>query len=90
MLTLEHPHKRLVGLHYLKYTVNESDESLLARWVENPYWQHFCGFETMHHDVQLHSPSLAKWRKRVGAYKLARDFSETIQSLVVPNNGTKE
>ena len=25
----------LVGLHYLKHTFNESDESLLERWVEN-------------------------------------------------------
>lgn len=32
----------MVGLHYLKHTFNESDESLLERWVENPYWQYFC------------------------------------------------
>ena len=31
----------MVGLHYLKHTFNESDESLLDRWVENPYWQYF-------------------------------------------------
>jgi IS5 family transposase len=33
----------MVGLHYLKHTYNESDESVIARWVENPYWQYFCG-----------------------------------------------
>ena len=33
----------MVGLHYLKYAFNESDESVVARWVENPYWQYFCG-----------------------------------------------
>ncbi|TWT61316.1 transposase [Rubinisphaera italica] len=33
----------LVGLHSLKHTFNESDESLLERWVENLYWQYFCG-----------------------------------------------
>lgn len=26
----------MVGLHYLKCTFNESDESLVARWMENP------------------------------------------------------
>ena len=26
----------MVGLQYLKYTFNESDESVVARWVENP------------------------------------------------------
>ena len=61
----------LVGLHYLKHAFNESDESLLERWVENPYWQHFCGFETMQHEVPLHPTSLTKWRQRVGAEKLA-------------------
>ena len=27
----------MVGLHYLKYAFNESDESVVDRWVENPY-----------------------------------------------------
>ena len=67
----------LVGLHYLKHTFDESDESLLDRWVENPYWQHFCGFETMPHEVPLHSTSLTKWRQRVGAEKLAELLTET-------------
>ena len=31
------PTRLLAGLHYLKYTFNESDESVVARWVENPY-----------------------------------------------------
>jgi IS5 family transposase len=31
----------MVGLHYLKHMFDESDESVLARWVENPYWQYF-------------------------------------------------
>ncbi len=33
----------MVGLHYLKYAFDESDESVVARWVENPYRQYFCG-----------------------------------------------
>ncbi len=32
----------MAGLHYLKYTFNESDESVVDRWIENPYWQYFC------------------------------------------------
>lgn len=59
----------LVGLHYLKHAFNESDELLLDRWVENPYWQYFCGFDTMQHEVPLYSTSLTKWRQRVGADK---------------------
>ena len=38
------PIRLLVGLHYLKHTYNESDESVVERFIENPYWQYFCGF----------------------------------------------
>lgn len=72
----------LVGLHYLKHAFNESDESLLDRWVENPYWQYFCGFDTLQHHVPLHSTSLTKWRKRVGADKLSEMLQETIAIAV--------
>lgn len=60
------PTRLLAGLHYLKYTFNESDESVVERWVENPYWQYFCGFEQLQHQCPLHPTSLTKWRNRVG------------------------
>jgi len=56
----------LAGLHYLKYTFNESDESVVARWVENPYWQYFCGYEYLQHELPLHPTSLTRWRNRIG------------------------
>ena len=72
------PTRLLVGLHYLKYTFNESDESVVARWVENPYWQFFCGFEYLQHELPLHPTSLTKWRNRVGD-KLETLLTETIE-----------
>ena len=39
------PTRLVVGLHYLKHAYNESDESVVARLLENPYWQYFCGFK---------------------------------------------
>ena len=39
------PTRLMVGLHYLKHTYDLSDEETVDRWVENPYWQVFCGFE---------------------------------------------
>jgi IS5 family transposase len=65
-------------LHYLKHAFDESDESVLARWVENPYWQYFCGFTTMQHELPLHPTSLVKWRKRVGVEKLLQLLQETV------------
>jgi len=39
------PTRLMVGLHYLKYLFDESDESVVEKFVENPYWQFFCGGE---------------------------------------------
>ena len=57
----------LVGLHYLKYLYNVSDEVVVASWVENPYWQYFCGAEYFVHEFPCDPTSLVKWRQRVGA-----------------------
>lgn len=72
------PSRLLIGLHYLKYAFNESDESVVTRWVENPYWQYFCGYEHLQHDFPLHPTSLTKWRNRVGD-KLECLLQETIR-----------
>lgn len=56
----------LVGLHYLKYLYNVSDEVVVASWVENPYWQYFCGEEYFGHEFPCDPTSLVKWRQRVG------------------------
>lgn len=56
----------LVGLHYLKYLSNVSDEVVVASWVENPYWQYFCGADYFTHELPCDPTSLVKWRKRVG------------------------
>ncbi|MDP6543152.1 MAG: transposase, partial [Phycisphaerae bacterium] len=68
----------MVGLHYLKHMFNESDESVVARWVENPYWQAFCGFTHMRHECPCHPTAMVKWRKRVGADRLNMLLEETI------------
>ena len=69
----------MVGLHYLKHAFNESDESVIERWVENPYWQYFCGFDYMQHECPIHPTSMVKWRQRVGAEKLESLLAETIR-----------
>ena len=68
----------MVGLQYLKYTFNESDESVVARWVENPYWQYFCGYTHLQHQCPIHPTSMSRWRKRVGPDRLVALLQETI------------
>lgn len=72
----------MVGLHYLKYTFDESDESVVSRWVENPYWQCFCGYTHMQHECPIHPTSMTKWRNRVGAKRLEKLLEETVRLAV--------
>jgi IS5 family transposase len=72
----------MVGLHYLKYAFNESDESLVARWVENPYWQYFCGYTHLQHECPIHPTTMTKWRNRLGAKRLEKLLEETIRLAV--------
>jgi IS5 family transposase len=72
----------MVGLVYLKHAFDESDESLVARWVENPYWQFFCGCQYMQHELPIDPSSLSKWRKRVGAERLEKLLAATIKTAL--------
>lgn len=72
------PIRLMVGLHYLKYTYDYSDEGAVYHLVENPYWQYFCGFEYFVHQLPLHPTSLVKWRQRVGVDKLEVLLEQTL------------
>jgi IS5 family transposase len=39
----------MAGLSILNQSYNLSDEALCERWVENPYFQCFCGEEFFQH-----------------------------------------
>ncbi|MCG8604985.1 IS5 family transposase [bacterium] len=60
------PIRLMVGLHYLKHAFDCSDESVVAGFVENPYWQYFCGYDYFQHEFPIDPSSLTRWRKRVG------------------------
>lgn len=84
----------MVGLHYLKHAYNESDESIIERWVENPYWQYFCGYEYMQHEFPIHPTSMVKWRNRVGADRMETLLGETLSTAkrekhIKPNQASK-
>ncbi len=74
------PTRLMVGLHYLKYAFNESDESVLDRFLENPYWQYFCGYEYFQHDLPIDSSSLTRFRKRLGPSGVEKLFEQVIET----------
>ena len=76
------PTRLMVGLHYLKYAFNHSDESVVATFLENPYWQYFCGLEYFVHDLPLDPSSMTRWRKRLDKEDTEVLLKETIQTAL--------
>lgn len=73
------PTRLMVGLHYLKHSYDLSDEETLARWVENPYWQYFCGCEFFQHALPIDPSSMTRWRKRIGPQDMEQVLKATIE-----------
>jgi IS5 family transposase len=60
------PVRQVAGLLLLKQMFNQSDESVIDRWIENPYWQYFTG-ETCFQTGKPFDPSdFVLFRKRIG------------------------
>ena len=55
-----------------------SDEDLCARWVENPYYQLFCGEEFFQHKLTFDRSSLTRWRQRMGEQRLVALIQESL------------
>ncbi len=75
------PTRLMVGLHYLKFTFNMSDEEVVARWVENPYWQYFCGGEYFEHELPIDPSLMTKWRNRIKSEGMEKRDVETIEGF---------
>src|SRR6266705_5191251 len=72
------PTRLMAGLAILKHTYDLSDEVLCERWVENPYYQYFCGEEFFQHQLAFDRSSLTRWRQRMGEEKLEALLQESL------------
>jgi IS5 family transposase len=83
---LYHPHvgrpgvpiRLMVGLCYLQHALALSDEAVVERWVENPYWQYFCGFDYLQLALPIDPSPLVRWRRRIGQEGMELLLQETI------------
>jgi len=94
-----HPNKPIrlmVGLHYLRYMFNLSDESIVWSYIENPYYQYFShresfslrenhfvrqgGEEVFVHKFPIDRSSMSRFRERLKKKKLYKLLQETIKS----------
>jgi transposase, IS5 family len=76
------PTRLMVGLSYLKHSYSLSDEQVCERWVENPYWQFFCGFDYLQHRLPIEPSSLTRWRERIGTSGMERLLAATVEAAL--------
>ena len=74
------PIRLMVGLHYLKHTYDLSDEDVVARWIENPYWQYFCGCSHFQHEFPIDPSLMTKWRNKIKAEGMEKLLEVTIKT----------
>ena len=72
------PTRLVAGLFILKHMHNLSDEALCARWIENPYYQFFCGEAVFRHELAFDRSSLTRWRHRLGEEHLVALIQESL------------
>ena len=74
------PPRLVAGLLYLQHAFRLSDEAIVARWVENPYYQHFTGETFFQHKFPIDPSSLTRWRKRIGEEGVEWLLTESIEA----------
>jgi IS5 family transposase len=72
------PTRLMAGLAILKHTYNVSDEMVCELWIENPYYQYFCGEEFFQHQLPLDRSSMTNWRNRMGEDRLRALLQESL------------
>ena len=72
------PTRLVAGLFILKHMHDLSDEALCARWLENPYYQFFCGEAVFRHELPFDRSSLTRWRQRLGEEQLVALLQESL------------
>ena len=72
------PTRLMAGLAILKHTYDLSDEVVCELWLENPYYQYFCGEEFFRHRLPFDRSSMTHWRNRMGAERLQALLQESL------------
>ena len=60
------PIRTMIGLIMLKQVYRYSDKSSIGHWLENPYWQHFCGEISFQQKAPFNFSDYSRFRKRIG------------------------
>ena len=76
------PIRLMVGLMMLQHMYGLSDEQVVHQWVQNPYWQYFCGYDFLQWELPSDPSSMTRWRNRLGVEGLEKILAQTVVTAV--------
>jgi len=82
------PIRLMIGILLLQHLHSLSDEQVVRTWVENPYWQFFCGYDFLQRNFPIDPSSLTRFRNRIGASRMEKILSLTV-SVAVESKAVK-
>lgn len=74
------PIRTMVGLLLLKRIYNQGDENVMVQWVQNPYYQYFCGEAEFQWEPPCDPSDMVHFRKRIGEEGAEKIFAASIQT----------
>ena len=78
------PIRLMISLLILKQLHDLSDEAIVERWVENPYFQYFSGETIFQWEFPCHPTDLVYFRKRIGEDGIKKIFQiTTVPTLIL-------
>jgi IS5 family transposase len=72
------PIRTIVGLLLLKQMYSLGDETVVERYLENPYWQHFCGEIYFQYCLPFDPSDFVHFRHRIGKDGMEKIFKQSI------------
>ena len=69
----------MVGLLLLKHIYILSDEAIVDRWIENPYWQYFSGKNVFQTQKPFNPTEFIHFRNRIGKDGVEKLLKVSIQ-----------
>ena len=76
------PIRLMTGLLMLQHMSGFSDDQTVRHWVENPYWQYFCGFDILQWKPPIDPSLMSHFRKRIGKVGMEKILEEVIKIAI--------
>lgn len=74
------PIRMMVGLLLLKRIYNLGDETVMEQWIQNPYYQYFCGESEFQWKYPCDPSELVHFRKRIGKDGVEKIFQLSVET----------